>query len=234
MTRRATDRGHARPLDHARCLRPEERERLRRHLEGQLALAQAKGRWRDTRDALFNLLLLATGIRVTGACHLLRSDVQVDGAAREVRVRRSKGGKPAKVRLPLDLRDALGAFLLANPAADAEYPLFPGTRRTPTPMSRTTGWRRWKKALQDIGIDQPGRGCHSARHGLGLALYKQTNDLRLVAAQLGHTDLRSTMVYTAPLPEDVDKALDESWPHRTDGAHGSSHAPGSRVRATAG
>ncbi|MBT3220335.1 MAG: tyrosine-type recombinase/integrase [Proteobacteria bacterium] len=57
----------------------------------------------------------------------------------------------------------------------------------------------------------PGRGCHAARHGLGLALYKQTGDLRLVAAQLGHRDLRSTMLYTMPLPEDVDAALDATW-----------------------
>ena len=33
----------------------------------------------------------------------------------------------------------------------------------------------------------------------------------MVAAQLGHRDLRSTMIYTQPLPEDMDAALDATW-----------------------
>ena len=125
-------------------------------------------------------------------------------------MRKAKGGKPRKVRLPEDLKSVLSGYLDAFPGDD-EAPLFPGSLSTPVAMSRSTGWRRWKKALKAVGLDMPGRGCHSARHGLGLVLYKQTGDLRLVAAQLGHRDLRSTMVYTAPLPEDVDAALDATW-----------------------
>ena len=60
-----------------------------------------------------------------------------------------------------------------------------------------------------------GRGCHAARHGLGLALWKETEDLRVVAAYLGHADLRSTMIYTQPLPEDVGDALDATWQGRS-------------------
>ncbi len=100
------------------------------------------------------------------------------------------------------------AFLPTEP----DGALFPGTVRSPTPMTRSTGWRRWKKALRAVGLDMKGRGCHAARHGLGLALWKEKGDLRLVSAQLGHTDLRSTMIYTAPLPEDVEDALDATCP----------------------
>ena len=199
-----------RTLDHARALRPEEREKLRTHLEGQLAVAKAKGRWRAYRDAVFCLVLLASGIRVSAACALHRSDVRVGRGERELFVRRAKGGKPRKVRLPDSLRDVLRDYMEAFPG-EADDALFRGTLASPGAMSRTTGWRRWKKALDAVGLDLPGRGCHAARHGLGLALYKQTGDLRLVAAQLGHSDLRSTMVYTAPLPEDVDAALDGVW-----------------------
>jgi integrase len=203
--------GHAdRRLDSARVLRPHERERLREHMEGQLALAKARGSWRPYRDSVFCLVLLATGIRVGAACQLHRADVRVGRGERELRVRRAKGGKPRKVRVPEELRGVLQGYLAAFPG-EAEAPLFPGTLTQPEAMSRTTGWRRWKKALQAVGLDEPGRGCHAARHGLGLALWKQTHDLRVVAAQLGHRDLRSTMVYTAPLPEDVDAALDTTW-----------------------
>ena len=197
-------------LDHARALRPDERVKLRTYLEGQLAVAKAKGRWRSYRDAVFCLLLLATGIRVSAACALRRSDVRVGRGDRELRVRRAKGGKPRRVRLPDDLREVLRGYMEAFPG-EADHALFPGTVQTPVAMSRSTGWRRWKKALEAVGLDMRGRGCHAARHGLGLALWKETEDLRIVAAQLGHADLRSTMIYTQPLPEDVDKALDATW-----------------------
>lgn len=160
----------AKPLDLPRALRPEERSRLRAHLEGQLGRGE-----------------------------------------RHVQVRRAKGGKPRKVRLPADLVEVLRGYLDAFPSDDPEAPLFPGTLASMKPMSRTTGWRRWKKALDAVGLDMEGRGCHAARHGLGLALWKGTKDLRVVAAQLGHADLRSTMIYTQPLPEDVDDALDATW-----------------------
>jgi len=42
--------GHThRALDSARVLRPDERERLRAFLEGQLALAKTRGAWRAYR-----------------------------------------------------------------------------------------------------------------------------------------------------------------------------------------
>ena len=200
-----------RALDRARVLRPVEREKLRVHLEGQLAVAKAKGRWRAHRDATFCLVLLASGIRVSAACALCRSDVRVGRGERELLVRKAKGGKPRRVRLPDDLRVVLRGYLDAFPVDDPETPLFAGTLASPVAMNRTTGWRRWKKALEAVGLDMKGRGCHAARHGLGLALYRKTGDLRVVAAQLGHSDLRSTMIYTAPLPEDVDAALDATW-----------------------
>lgn len=204
--------GHTdRRLDGASVLRPDERDRLRAYLEGQLAVAKAKGTWRPYRDSVFNLVLLATGIRVGAACQLRQADVRVGRGERELRVRKAKGGKPRRVRVPESLRAVLQGYLAAFPATDTEAPLFSGSLATPKPMSRSTGWRRWKKALRAVGLDAPGRGCHAARHGLGLALWKQTKDLRVVAAQLGHQDLRSTMIYTAPLPEDVDAALDSTW-----------------------
>ena len=116
----------AKPLDLPRALRPEERSRLRAHLEGQLGRGE-----------------------------------------RHVQVRRAKGGKPRKVRLPADLVEVLRGYLDAFPSDDPEAPLFPGTLASMKPMSRTTGWRRWKKALDAGGLDMEGRGCHAARHGLG-------------------------------------------------------------------
>ena len=204
----------AKSLASHEVLRPEERSRLFLHLEGQLELAKKKGSWRARRDAVFCLLLLSTGIRVGAACQLRVGDAHVQRGKRELRVSRAKGGKPRTVRLPDEMRAALSDYLATMPEAPVDAALFPGTLAKPEPMSRTTGWRRWKKALAAVGLDMEGRGCHAARHGLGLALWKQGGDLRVVAAVLGHSDLRSTMIYTAPLPEDVEAALDETWCQR--------------------
>ena len=201
-----------RGLDRARILYPEERTRIRAHAEGQLALAKAQGAWRAYRDSVFVLLLLATGIRVGAACKIRCGDLILGRGQREILIRRAKGGRPRRVRIPDDLRSVLLNYVAAFPSPDSEAALFPGTMAKPAPMSRSTGWRRWKRTLQATGLDARGRGCHAARHGLGLALYKNTGDLRLVAAQLGHRDLRSTLIYTAPMPEDVDRALDAAWP----------------------
>ena len=189
-----------------KALRPEERDRLRAHLDGQLALAVAKGRWRARRDAVMGLVLLDAGLRVSEACALLRSDIRVEGGERRLVVRKGKGGKRREVRLSEPLRAVLRDYLDAT-QGEPEAPAFPGTMKGEA-MSRVTAWRRWKRELAAVGLDAQGRGCHAARHGLGLALYKKTKDLRLVAAQLGHSDLRSTLIYTEPLSEDVDEALD--------------------------
>ena len=199
-----------RGLDRARVLYPDERTRIRAYAEGQLALAKSQGAWRAYRDSVFVLLLLATGIRVGAACKLRYCDLLLGRGQREILIPRAKGGRPRRLRVPDDLRRVMQDYLAAFPTLDPQAALFPGTLAKPAPMSRSTGWRRWKLALQATGLDARGRGCHAARHGLGLALYKNTGDLRLVAAQLG--DLRSTMVYTAPMPEDVDAALDAAWP----------------------
>ena len=155
-----TDR--SRTLASHEVLRPEERERLFQHLAGQLELAKKNGSWRARRDAIFSLLLLSTGIRVGAACDLRVGDVHVHRGKREVRVRRAKGGKARTVRLPDGMRSALSDYLATMPEAAAESALFPGTLAKPRPMSRTTGWRRWKKVLAAVGLDMEGRGCHAA------------------------------------------------------------------------
>lgn len=196
-------------VDLPQVLRPAERERLRASLDGALAVAQRRGGWRAYRDAVLCRLLLDAGPRISEACTLRRSDLHVEGGERRLVVRNGKGGRRREVRLADDLRLVLRQYLDAFPCADAEAPVFPhGPRPNPTAITRVTGWRIWKAALVAVGLDARGRGCHAARHGLGRALYGRTKDLRLVASQLGHVDLRSTMIYTEPLPEDVDAALD--------------------------
>ena len=68
--------------------------------------------------------------------------------------------------------------------------------------------RRWRPDLVSCQI--PGRRI--SKGGLRApARARTTKDLRVLAAQLGYADLRSTMFYTQPLQEDVDEALDATW-----------------------
>ena len=153
----------SRTLDQAHVLRPEERDRLRVHLEGQVAHAQQRGLWRDQRDGVLGLVILATGVRVSEACALRRSDVRVGRGEREIVIRSGKGGRRRTVRIPNELRRVLRDYLDGLPSEDCDRSLFTGGPTKTEPMSRSTAWRRWKKALRAVGLDAPGRGCHAAR-----------------------------------------------------------------------
>lgn len=51
---------------------------------------------------------------------------------------------------------------------------------------------------------------HLLRHSYALELLNDSNDIRLVAQALGHSDVRITMRYTERLDEDVAKALEKT------------------------
>jgi integrase len=133
-----TDHASTATLDTARVLRPEGRDRLRTHFEGQVAHAKQRGLWRDHRDGVLGLVLLATGIRVGEACALRRSDVRVGRGEREILIRRGKGGRKRTVRIPNDLRGVLRDYLDAFASEDPEAALFTGGPDKPVSLSRST------------------------------------------------------------------------------------------------
>ncbi len=68
-----------------------------------------------------------------------------------------------------------------------------------------------KKYLKQLGLYEKGKSIHSLRHSYATQLARKCKDIRMVQRQLGHESSRTTEIYAAILPEDVQKEIKCLW-----------------------
>ena len=176
----------------------------RKHLvsaEIDRLIAATKGSRNEARDRCLLLLMFRHGLRVSEACGLRLS--QVDIESRVLHVARLKRGLSTTQPLRMDEVRAIKAWLAErkkwNPETDA---IFVSERRTP--LSRKTAWAAIRSYGEKAGLSIAAHP-HMLRHGCGFALADQGADTRLIQDYLGHRNIQHTVIYTATNPARFEK-----------------------------
>jgi len=149
--------------------------------------------WTPCRDRLLMRLMLAAGLRVGEAVAVATE--HVDWSTGRLIVREGKGAKDRTLWLGDELLGELGAWMDARRRAGDCRWLLPTKRGT---RVRTSHLRRSvKRYARMADVDEAERvSPHTLRHTFATRLYERTLSVRLVQEALGHSDIRTTMLYT--------------------------------------
>jgi len=171
-----------------RWLDAQEQARLLR--EAARAINAAKSEAKKTkaiRAKSILVFLLNTGLRISDLLSLTPDDVTTGERSGAAVVRYGKGGKTRRVPLNIEARKAL-----------ADFPL-------PVGLSE----RRVQEAIAELGR-RAGLEVtpHTLRHTFAKNLMDARQDITRVAALMGHANLNTTRIYTAPGERDLRQAVE--------------------------
>lgn len=140
------------------------------------------------------MVLYGTGLRISEACALQVS--QIDSKRMVLVVRRGKGNKDRVVPLPQRLLDTLRLYWKQT-RPPLPY-LFPGARPG-QPLSPSAVREVLHQAAASCGL-QKRVTPHCLRHSFATHLLEIGTDLRVIQALLGHSSIRTTVLYTQVSP----------------------------------
>jgi integrase/recombinase XerD len=152
------------------------------------------------RDKALFELVYSCGLRISEVCSLQISDYLHDD--RLLRVV-GKGDKERMVPVGDYAQKALDTYLMeSRPKLLGvhihERSLFIGRRGKG--LTRALVWKRFKSYCELAGVDAK---VHTLRHSFASHLLRGGADLRIVQELLGHSDIRTTQIYTHSDTEDL-------------------------------
>ncbi|KAA3654993.1 MAG: hypothetical protein DWQ04_33920 [Chloroflexi bacterium] len=163
------------------------------------------------RDIAMIEMLAGTGLRVGELLQLQVGDLVLRARSGWVTVREGKHGSYREVPLTSEVRTALTAYLESRGGEgratlpDKTLPLWLGKHGALTHRSsvlRTLNKYAFRSQLDSISP-------HTLHHTFATRYLKANpDDLRGLAALLGHSDLNSVMIYTEPTREDIANRLE--------------------------
>jgi len=161
---------------------------------------------RQTRDRAIIFVMIYAGLRLSEIENLRLGDLTLRAKSGEVVIRSGKGDKDRTAALSLDARKALEGWLDKRPETDHDF-VFTTTRRGYAPLGR----RAIQEMVADVGraaeLDKSGIRLtpHLLRH-TAVYLWREETDPFVVAAQMGHQDINTTMRYGRPSGKDLRRA----------------------------
>lgn len=168
----------------------------------------------STKDEVLVALLYGSGLRVSEVVDLDLGDLHLEGLVMRVR---GKGAKERVVPLGEIVADKLRAYVATertqhNRALEVDA-VFPG-RSAKGRISRQAIFLRLKKLALKAGIDPEAVSPHKLRHGYATDLIRGGADIRAIQVLLGHSDLRTTEIYTRIDDKHLRETYDRTHPRR--------------------
>ena len=168
------------------------------------------------RDRAFVLTLVDTGLRISEACALKRSDVDwLEGRAIII----GKGDKQAVVRFSNRSIDALKAYLHARASVEpnsrtplGSQPIFArhdirASKRI-SPITSGGMWKAIKSRIEEAGVERSAVRIHDFRHNFVTMTFLAKGNLKLSQELARHESISTTSRY-AHFGSETDVAYDE-------------------------
>ena len=150
----------------------------------------------EARDWCLLLLMFRHGLRVSEACGLRLSQVNIE--SRVLHVARLKQGLSTTHPLRGDELRAIKMWLAVRAKMEPDTDAFFVTERR-GPLSRKTAWVMIRDYGRRAGLSVEAHP-HMLRHACGFALADHGADTRLIQDYLGHRNIQHTVRYTATNP----------------------------------
>ncbi len=142
----------------------------------------------NRKHRLMLALLYGSGLRVGELVALNIGDLDLEYG--RIHVKRGKGAKDRYVVLPHTLIPELSSIIGERNGKD---PLF--TTRSGRRYQIRSVQAAFEKAKGHVGIRKKA-SCHTLRHSFATHLLERGTDVRVIQSQLGHSNLKTTMMYT--------------------------------------
>ena len=182
---------------------------------------QEKASFIRLRNQMLFELLIDTGLRADEV-RLLKL-AQVDDKLEWIKNVKTKGRRFRNVYITSGLRRSLRDYLerrtfelqrhfpRLSSSQSRNLPLFPSSyaAKPDKPESFLMGAKSIWRAIHELSAELD-LHPHLLRHSYAVDLLGSSNDVRLVAQALGHSDVRVTMRYTERKDEEVAQALEQS------------------------